>query len=204
MKRLMIALAAGTFALPAAPQLGNPGGMSPATLDPGRGQPPGAQMNTQDRLFLHLAADGGRAEVEAGRLALQKGTSDALKAYAQRMVDDHGQANERLARIAAQAGAVPRDRPSPDAAATQARLAQLQGLAFDAAYLQSQLIDHQKTVQLLQWEIGNGQHAAVQRFAAETLPTVLDHLAHVQRLAAAASGTAAPSAALQTAGPHRP
>ncbi|RWM85344.1 MAG: DUF4142 domain-containing protein, partial [Mesorhizobium sp.] len=36
--------------------------------------------------------------------------------------------------------------------------------------------DHQKTVQLLEWEIGSGQDADLQHFASETLPTVLEHL----------------------------
>jgi putative membrane protein len=47
---------------------------------------------------------------------------------------------------------------------------------FDITYMRAQVVDHQKTAQLLEWEIGSGQHAALQRFAAENLPTVLEHL----------------------------
>ena len=42
--------------------------------------------------------------------------------------------------------------------------------------MRGQVVDHQKTAQLLDWEIDAGQNAALQRFAAETLPTVLEHL----------------------------
>jgi putative membrane protein len=44
------------------------------------------------------------------------------------------------------------------------------------------LVEHQKTVQLLQWHMGAGQVAPLQQLAAQTLPTVLEHLAHVRQL----------------------
>jgi putative membrane protein len=40
------------------------------------------------------AASGGKAEVELGRLASERGTSDAVKQFAQRIVTDHGKADE--------------------------------------------------------------------------------------------------------------
>jgi hypothetical protein len=58
----------------------------------------------------------------------------------------------------------------------RAELDSANGRAFDLAYMQGQVIDHQKTAILLQWEIGQGQKPELQRFAAETLPTVLAHL----------------------------
>jgi hypothetical protein len=42
--------------------------------------------------------------------------------------------------------------------------------------------DHQRTAQLLEYEIGSGENAALQTFAVETLPVVLQHLAMVQDL----------------------
>jgi hypothetical protein len=39
-----------------------------------------------------------------------------------------------------------------------------------------QTIEHQKTAQLLAWEIGQGEDEEMQRVATETLPTVLEHL----------------------------
>ena len=44
-------------------------------------------------------------------------------------------------------------------------------------YVRGQVVEHQKTVQLLEWEMGSGQQGPLQRFAASTLPKVLDHLA---------------------------
>ena len=50
-------------------------------------------------------------------------------------------------------------------------------VASGLTYMRAQIVDHQKTSQLLQWEIGSGEDAEMQRFAADTLPTVLEHLA---------------------------
>ncbi|WP_246672851.1 DUF4142 domain-containing protein, partial [Mesorhizobium sp. B3-1-1] len=47
---------------------------------------------------------------------------------------------------------------------------------FDLAYISGQIVDHQKTVQLLEWEIGSGRDPDVQHFASDILPAVLEHL----------------------------
>ena len=60
----------------------------------------------------------------------------------------------------------------------------LKGGAFDQGYLRAQIMDHQKTAQLLEYEIGAGQSERIKSYAASTLPTVLDHLDHAQRLLA--------------------
>ncbi len=49
----------------------------------------------QDKMFLRKAAEGGIAEVKLGQLAAKKGSSDDVKAFAQKMVDDHTKLNNR-------------------------------------------------------------------------------------------------------------
>ena len=56
-------------AAPAAAQTGNPAGFSPATPVSTPGKPAPHYPNTQDRLFVQLAAVGGMAEVQAAKLA---------------------------------------------------------------------------------------------------------------------------------------
>jgi putative membrane protein len=162
----------------AAAQQGNPAGMTPSSQRPA----PAPEPNTADRLFVQLAGQGGLAEVQMARLANTKAGHSAVKDFAQRMVDDHSRANARLEQTARQAGLPLPTQPAPDQRAMHERLSALSGPAFDQAYLRNQLVEHQKTVQLLQWHMGSGQTAPLQQFAAETLPTVLDHLAHVRQL----------------------
>ena len=61
-------------------------------------------LNAQDREFVLLAAMGGMGEIEMARLALQRASSEAVKQYAQRMIDDHTKANEELMRLASAKG----------------------------------------------------------------------------------------------------
>src|SRR5712671_1113768 len=61
-----------------------------------------AGFSATDSTFMKKAADGGMAEVELGQLAVQKASSSDVKAFGQRMVDDHGKANEQLKQLAAE------------------------------------------------------------------------------------------------------
>jgi putative membrane protein len=58
----------------------------------------------------------------------------------------------------------------------------LTGSAFDKKYLEGQLEDHQKSIQLLQHEINGGQDKELRQFATETLPVVTHHLEMVKQL----------------------
>jgi putative membrane protein len=170
------------LAAPALAQSGNPAGM---TLGTGPQQP-----NNADRVFVHAAAIGGMAEVEFGRLAEQKGQSDAVKEFGRRMVEDHGKANERLTSLAKEDGIAVPDDLDAEHQAMRDRLESLSGAEFDLAYLQGQVVDHQKTAQLLEYEIGSGQDIELKSFAAEILPLVLQHLRTAQDLQAELTGKA--------------
>ena len=61
-------------------------------------------LSAGDRKFLNEAADGGMAEVELGKLALQKAADAGVKKFGQRMVDDHSKANDQLRQLAAGKG----------------------------------------------------------------------------------------------------
>ena len=62
---------------------------------------------------------GGMAEVEAGKVARQKAAGDAVRQYANRMVDDHTKANDELKGIAGGKGI---DLPAAPDKAAQALL----------------------------------------------------------------------------------
>jgi putative membrane protein len=185
--------------LPVSAQVGNPAGMAPGTPQSAPGVPAPHQPNTQDRLFARIATIGGMAEVELGRIAEQKGGSDAVKDFGHRMVQDHGKANDQLAGLAKQA-----DIPLPgeldqEHKSMRDQLQAMSGSDFDRTYLHGQIVEHQKTVQLLEWEINSGQDAGIKRFASETLPTVLQHLQMAQDLMTRTTGQALQGAAPGTA-----
>lgn len=159
-------------------QQANPAGSTPSS----QARAPAPAPNPQDRLFVTLVGQSGLAEVQLARLAQDKGRNEAVKRFARRMQEEHGQANQQLTAAAARAGLTPPAQPSQAHQAEYDRLARLDGAAFDAAYLRGQLVEHQKAAQVLQWEMNSGHFPPLQQFSAAALPAVLDHLHQVQQL----------------------
>src|SRR3954464_917284 len=62
------------------------------------------RMAAADKAFVMKAAEGGLAEVELGKLAADKASSNDVKQFGQMMVDDHSKANDQLKSVAQQKG----------------------------------------------------------------------------------------------------
>jgi putative membrane protein len=185
-----MALMLGAACATAMAQLGNPAGLMPAAPLAAPGQPAPHTTNVPDRLFTELMSASGAAEVESAQLAEARSRHAGVQALARRLHQDHAPANERLLALAKQDGLAPQAMPDAEHKATRARLEGLSGSAFDLAWLQAQIVDHQKTATLLEWEIDAGQDAELQRHAAAQLPMVLDHLMRLRELMAELTGSA--------------
>jgi len=151
--------------------------------------------NTSDQVFILEATKGGLAEVEFGKLAEQKGGDDLVKKFARRMIEDHTKANQKLATLAEADGIKLPTGLDPEHAAMREDLQKLSGMAFDRAYIMGQITDHQKTVQLFEYEINSGQNGDLKMFASETLPIILRHLQMAQNIATSLFGVAPQGAA---------
>ena len=137
-----------------------------------------------DQTFVHMASNGGVAEVKLGQLAIERAASPEVKQFGQRMVTDHTKANQELA-IIVQAKNMPiAPELDPQHRAMADKLATLQGAAFDQEYLQGQVTDHEQTIALFTTQIKEGQDADLKAFASKTLPTLQEHLHMVQALVA--------------------
>jgi len=130
---------------------------------------------TSDKKFAMDAAVGGMAEVELGKLATQKATNPDVKQFGQRMVDDHGKANDELKTVASKESIdLPTSLDSKHQA-TVDRLSKLSGADFDKAYVREMVKDHDMDVKEFQKEAQNGQNTSVRDFASKTLPTLEEH-----------------------------
>jgi putative membrane protein len=170
----------------------NPGFANPDTPGLLMGQPRADVPNTTDIVFLKQLAMGGRAEVDFGKLAQQRSKHSGVDEFGGHMVKDHSAANDKLAAAAKAAHVELPTTLDPDHQAVRNELTALDGRDFDLRYVGSQIADHQKAVELLIYEIGGGQDAAVRQFAADTLPTVMAHLESAQALHAALIGNPDP------------
>jgi putative membrane protein len=129
-----------------------------------------------DREFVKDAAMAGMAEVEAGRLALQKASSPAVKQFAQKMVDDHTAANAELMKLAQSKGAAPPTELDRAHRKDMEGLEKRSGEDFDRAYMKMQVSDHQKAVSLFEKQAKNGKDAELRQWAESKLPTLREHL----------------------------
>jgi putative membrane protein len=172
----------------AAPAFAQYGGGSGTTRQPqGRQQDSTAsQDNTDtnsantkssaDENFAKKAAQGGMAEVKLGQLAEQKGSSPEVKNFGRRMVQDHSKANNQLKDVVSQENIpLPNELKKSDQA-TYDRLSKLSGDAFDREYARDMVKDHSKDVSEFQKEAKNGKDESIKNFAAQTLPTLQNHL----------------------------
>jgi putative membrane protein len=130
--------------------------------------------------------------VELAKLAQQRARSNGVSAFAKQMIDDHGKTNARLTELAKQAGLNLPNEPAPDQQEVKQKLSVLDQGQFETEYMRVQVIEHQKTVQLLLWVIGSGENAALQHFASDALPGVLHHLQLAQGLVSNLTGAAVP------------
>ena len=134
------------------------------------------QVGPADTAFAQKAAQGGMAEVRLGQLAVQNGSSDQVKQFGQKMVDDHSKANDELMGLASKENlTLPMSLNAKDQA-TVDRLQNLKGAAFDKAYMRDMVKDHQQDVADFQKEANSGSDAGLKSFAAKTLPTLQEHL----------------------------
>jgi putative membrane protein len=60
------------------------------------------------------------------------------------------------------------------------KLSGLSGADFDKTYMQAMVKDHQKDINEFQKEANNGSNADLKAFAAQTLPTLQEHLRMAQ------------------------
>jgi putative membrane protein len=133
------------------------------------------KASTADAKFVHEAAVGGMAEVAMGKMAAEKAMSADVKQFGQRMVDDHSKANSELKTLASSKGmTLPADLDPAHKAASD-RLAKLSGAAFDRAYMQEMVKDHDKDVAAFKRASATATDADLKGWAGKTLPTLEEH-----------------------------
>jgi putative membrane protein len=130
----------------------------------------------EDRSFLTNAAQSNLAEIATGRLALRESENSTVRSYARRMITDHTAAQRKLRAIANALDTSVPSRPSPQQRRDAARLASLEGSAFDRKYLTRQIVSHRQTLGICLLELDSGRVGDLRAYASATAPVVRMHL----------------------------
>jgi putative membrane protein len=109
-------------------------------------------------------------------MAEQRATSDKVKQFGSRMVQDHSKANDELKQLAAGKGLQLPTAPDPHSQEMMAKLQNSRGPSSIAPTMDHMVKDHQKDVAAFKQEASAGRDAQIKAFAAKTLPTLQEHL----------------------------
>ncbi len=137
---------------------------------------------TQEESFWTVAADGGMAEVEMGKIASQKAQNPEVKKFAQMMVAEHSRANNELKSIAAKQKVTLPAEIGPRHKSTIDELNRLAGADFDREYVQAMVDAHEADVQLFEDQAEDEADQQAKGFAAKTLPVLRKHLEAIKAI----------------------
>jgi putative membrane protein len=128
--------------------------------------------------FVQKAAISDMYEIEAGKIATQKGQSDAVKQFGQQMVDAHTKTTEELTGIVQQKN-IEADLPTKLDSKHQKLIDDLNSASardFDQAYAKQQVDGHEEALDLFKQYADRGIDADLKQFAQKTLPIIEHHL----------------------------
>lgn len=134
------------------------------------------KKDVPDRGFMMYAARDGLYHAEAGKLAVQRGSSEGVKKFGQHEIDHHTQTNDKLAQLASKKGVtLPKKMGTKEREALD-KVAKLSGPDFDKAYLEMEIKDHSKDLSIFQKEAKDGKDPDVKAWAAKTVSSIEEHL----------------------------
>jgi putative membrane protein len=136
--------------------------------------------------FVQKAAMSDMYEVQAGKLAGEKGRADVVKQFGQQMVDAHTKTTEELTGIVKSKN-IKVDLPTKLDAKHQKLIDDLNTASardFDKTYANQQVDAHQEAVDLFKKYASSGDDADVKQFAEKTLPIIEHHLDEAKKLPA--------------------
>jgi putative membrane protein len=143
-----------------------------------------ASLAAADQEFVAKAAKSGMAEVQLATNVSQRAGNDEVKAFAQKMIDDHSKTNQELTALASGKGFTPPADIDPDKKALDAELSTLSGAALDKRYMDEMVKDHTAAVADFENASQNLADADLKAWATKTLPTLHQHHTSAQEIAA--------------------
>jgi putative membrane protein len=139
-----------------------------------------------DAVGISLVKNGlesGTAEVSLSKLALKNSQNRNVTDFAKMMITDHTQVGKELTKIANDKQVITTDSLNVEHRQLLDSLANLKGTAFDKAYMQAMVTDHEKAVKLFH-DASSNTDKTINKFADKTIPKLEGHLKEAKTLSA--------------------
>lgn len=146
---------------------------------------PLAALGPIDTYFVTQTSQGTPFQVDSGRVAKAKATTQAIRSYADLMVSSHILVDNKLLTILKEKASTPPPTLLKAAYATMvSTLEHDHGHRLDEDYVRGQVNYQNANVALYKYEIANGTDPDLKAFAQQVLPKIEDHLERALKLQA--------------------
>lgn len=146
-----------------------------------------------DAQIASIVVTANQVDIDTGKLAVSRASTETIRSFAQLMVTDHTGVNEAAIDLATSLRVTPQDNPTSRSLKaggerSAARLRTLSGAAFDKAYVDGEVAYHQQVIDALDKVlIPNAKNAELKALLVKVRPAFVAHLEHARRLQAPAS-----------------
>ncbi|MDP3738632.1 MAG: DUF4142 domain-containing protein [Hyphomonadaceae bacterium] len=154
-----------------------------ATVDTAAADPEASVRDAQD--FVNAIGQASLVEIRTSEMALEKGKNASLKTFAQKMIDDHKAAGEKLKAAASAAALAPPPETLDDFHMRRINdLVETDGDAdFDADYAALQVDAHNDAIKVVEgYSKNTNALPQLKSFADEVLPTLVAHKVDAEKV----------------------
>jgi putative membrane protein len=153
-----------------------------------------SSLSKSDQRYFAELAKANLAEIQAGKLALQKANAEAVKSYAKHMVDEHSKMLEEQRAMGQEKHAAMPAAPDDKQKKAFDKLQKLSGAEFDRAYMEQMVKDHEDALDLVKDIAKKADDPAFKSAGQKAVPDIQEHLATAKQVASQAKDTAKVSA----------
>jgi putative membrane protein len=125
--------------------------------------------------FLQKAAAANTAEIKTSQAAQTRAADPAVKALADRLVDEHTANEHALEALAKKRNVTVPTEPDSDGVIRIGSLQNLEGGEFDRAYVKTMVDEHAATIALFEEAARTIDDAEIRQFVDATLPVLREH-----------------------------
>jgi len=141
-----------------------------------------------DPQIAHIVVTANQVDIDAGKLAEQKGSSKEVRDFGKMMVTDHSGVNKQAVELVTKLKVKPEDNPTSQSlksggAENVKKLEGLKGAAFDKAYIDHEVAYHQQVLDAVDKTlIPNAKNEELKALIVKVRPAFVAHLEHAKQI----------------------
>ena len=145
-------------------------------------------QSVNDAQIASIVVTANQVDIDAGKLAETKGSSQQIKDFGKQMVTDHTGVNKQATDLVTRLKVTPADNPTAQSLKkggdeNMAKLQTLKGPAFDKAYIDHEVTYHQAVIDAMDKTlIPSAKNPDLKALLVKVRPAFVAHLEHAKKL----------------------